>query len=114
MSNEKQGLGKWVDGVTKCSYNKLMRFTWDEAKRLKNIEKHGIDFVDVPAMFDGDIFTIEDLRFEYGETRYLTFGLLKFRVIVVAHTDEDDVIRIISARKATKNEEEQYFKEIGH
>ena len=53
-------------------------------------------------MFDGDVFTIEDQRFEYDETRYITFGLLKFRVIVVAHTDEEDVIRIISARKATK------------
>ena len=91
-----------------------MRFEWDEAKRLANIEKHGIDFADVPPMFDGDVFTIEDQRFEYDETRYITFGLLKFRVIVVAHTDEEDVIRIISARKATKNEEKLYFKEIGY
>jgi hypothetical protein len=65
-----------------------MRFEWDETKRLANIEKHGIDFADVPPMFDGDVFTIEDQRFEYDETRYITFGLLKFRVIVVAHTDE--------------------------
>ena len=63
---------------------------------------------------DGDVFTIEDQRFEYDQTRYITFGLLKFRVIVVAHTDEKDVIRIISARKATKNEEKLYFEEIGH
>ncbi|MBI3244782.1 MAG: BrnT family toxin [Chloroflexi bacterium] len=91
-----------------------MRFEWDEAKRLANIEKHGIDFADVPLMFDGDVFTIEDQRFEYAETRYITFGLLKFRVIVVAHTDDDEVIRIISARKATKNEEKLYFKEIGY
>ncbi len=91
-----------------------MRLEWDEAKRLANIDKHGIDFADVPPMFDGDVFTIEDQRFEYDETRYITFGLLKFRVIVVAHTDEEDVIRIISARKATKNEEKLYFKEIGY
>lgn len=91
-----------------------MKFDWDEAKRLANIEKHGVDFADVPPMFNGDVFTIEDQRFDYGETRYLTFGLLKFRVIVVAHTEEDNVIRIISARKATKNEEKHYFKEIGY
>ncbi len=91
-----------------------MKFTWDEAKRLSNILKHGIDFADVPSMFDGDVFTIEDKRFDYGETRYITFGLLQFRVIVVAHTDENDVIRIISARKATKNEEKLYFQEIGY
>jgi uncharacterized DUF497 family protein len=38
----------------------IMKFTWDEAKRLSNIEKHGIDFADVPPMFDGDVFSIED------------------------------------------------------
>ena len=91
-----------------------MKFGWDEAKRLANIEKHGIDFVNVPSMFDYDVFTIEDQRFDYGETRYITFGLLQFRVIVVAHTDENGIIRIISARKATKNEEKLYFQEIGH
>jgi len=91
-----------------------MRYEWGEAKRLANIEKHGIDFADVPPMFDGDVLTIQDQRFDYDEIRYLTFGLLKFRVIVVAHTDEVDVIRIISARKATKNEEKLYFEEIGY
>ncbi len=64
-------------------------------------------------MFDGSVFTIEDLRFDYGETRYITFGLLQYRVIVVAHTEDDEVIRIISARKATKNEEKRYFEEVG-
>lgn len=78
------------------------------------MKKHGIDFADVPAMFEGDVFTIEDTRFDYGKTRYITFGLLQYRVIVVAHTDKNEVIRIISARKATKNEEKTYFKEIGH
>jgi len=91
-----------------------MKFTWDEDKRLSNIEKHGIDFADVPPMFDHDVFIIEDTRFDYGETRYIAFGLLQFRVIAVAHTDENDVIRIISARKATKNEEKNYFQEIGY
>jgi len=91
-----------------------MKFIWDENKRLSNMKKHGIDFADVPAMFEGDVFTIEDTRFDYGETRYITFGLLQYRVIVVAHTDQNGVIRIISARKATKNEETTYFKEIGY
>lgn len=78
------------------------------------MKKHGIDFADVPAMFEGDVFTIEDTRFDYGETRFITFGLLQYRVIVVAHTDKNGAIRIISARKATKNEEKSYFKEIGY
>ncbi|MBM3145315.1 MAG: BrnT family toxin [Chloroflexi bacterium] len=91
-----------------------MKFTWDENKRLSNMKKHGIDFADVPAMFEGNVFTIEDARFDYGETRHITFGLLQYRMIVVAHTEDNEVIRIISARKATKNEENTYFKEIGY
>jgi uncharacterized DUF497 family protein len=90
-----------------------VRFDWDETKRLANIKKHGVDFADIVTIFENDVFTIEDQRFDYGETRYITFGLFKFRVIVVAHTYNNEVIRIISARKASKHEEEQY-EEIGY
>lgn len=89
-----------------------IRFEWDGKKRLSNIHKHGIDFVDVPALFELDTVTVTDDRFEYGETRYLTLGLLKSHVILVVHTESETVIRIISARKATKYEEETYFREI--
>ena len=89
-----------------------MRFKWDEKKRLSNIRKHGIDFADVPAIFELDTVTVIDDRFECGETRYQTLGLLKARVIMVVHTESETVIRIISARKANKYEEEIYFKEI--
>jgi uncharacterized DUF497 family protein len=89
-----------------------MRFEWDEKKRLINIRKHGIDFADVPAIFELDTVTVIDDRSEYGETRYQTLGLLKSRVILVVHTESETVIRIISARKATKYEEKIYFQEI--
>ncbi len=89
-----------------------MRFEWDEKKRLINIRKHGIDFADVPAIFELDTVTVIDDRLEYGETRYQTLGLLMSRVILVVHTESETIIRIISARKATKYEEETYFKEI--
>ena len=89
-----------------------MRFEWDEKKRLINIQKHGIDFADVPAIFEHDIVTVIDDRFEYGETRYQTLGLLKSRVIMVVHNESETVIRIISARKANKYEEKIYFSEI--
>lgn len=105
---------KVFDEVTYCSYNGFVKFTWDEAKRHANLEKHGIDFADGTPMFEGTVFTIEDQRIDYGETRYISFGLLQYHVIVVAHTEEDDVMRIISARKATKNEEKRYFEEIGY
>jgi len=89
-----------------------MKFEWDENKRLSNIQKHGIDFADVPAIFELDTVTVIDDRFEYGETRYQTLGLLKARVIMVVHTESETRFRIISARKATKYEEETYFDQI--
>ncbi len=91
-----------------------MEYEWDEAKRFANLGKHGIDFIDVPAVFDGDIVTVEDDRYDYGEQRFITFGLLQGRVIAVVHTEREDRIRIISARKATKYEQQTYFEQISN
>jgi len=56
---------------------------------------------------------VPDKRFEYGEHRFITSGLLRDILLTVAHTETDEVVRILSARKATRYEEESYFKEIG-
>jgi uncharacterized DUF497 family protein len=53
-----------------------MEFKWDETKRLANLDRHGIDCIDVPDIFDGDIVTVEDDRYGYGEQRFVSFGLL--------------------------------------
>jgi uncharacterized protein len=89
-----------------------MRFEWDEAKRRLNIKRHGLDFVDVMKVFDVETVTLVDDRYEYGESRFLTLGLLSGIVFAISHTETDEVIRIISARKAEKDEEITYFKEI--
>lgn len=89
-----------------------MQIEWDESKRKTNIRKHGIDFIDAAKIFEGDIVSIEDTRYNYGETRYLTLGLLNGMVIVVVHTETEDVIRIISARKASKYEEINFYTQI--
>jgi uncharacterized DUF497 family protein len=89
-----------------------IKFEWDAAKRLANSHKHGIDFADVVAIFEGDTVVLLDDRFDYGERRYLAFGLLKDKVIVVAYTERGDKIRIISARKALKHEELTYYEQI--
>jgi uncharacterized DUF497 family protein len=91
-----------------------MEFEWDETKRKSNLRNHGIDFVEIEKVFEGETVTILDDRFDYGEERLVTFGLLDGRVVAIAHTESDDVIRIISVRKATKNEESSYFKEISN
>jgi uncharacterized DUF497 family protein len=87
-----------------------MRFEWDEAKRKSNIIKHGLDFVDAKYVFQGITFTFIDDRFDYDEQRFNTLGMLKGIVVAIAHTEQDDLIRIISMRKATKNEQKIYFK----
>ncbi|MCA9963298.1 MAG: BrnT family toxin [Anaerolineales bacterium] len=84
-------------------------FEWDEQKRLTNVHRHGIDFEDAIMIFAGDIVTVEDDRFDYGEVRFMTLGVLKGRVITVVHTERQDRTRIISARKATKYEQTIYF-----
>lgn len=87
-----------------------MEFEWDENKRKTNIAKHGIDFIDAQKIFDYDTVTIEDNRF--GEQRFIAIGLLNGKTIVVVYTERSNIIRIISARKATKNEQQIYFNEI--
>jgi uncharacterized DUF497 family protein len=77
-----------------------MRFEWDPRKRASNRRKHGIDFARIPEMFEGVVATVIDERNDHEE-RFLSVGLLGLSVIVVAHTEHDGTIRIISARKAT-------------
>jgi len=91
-----------------------MKFEWDEEKRLANITKHGLDFVGIETVFDGETATVLDNRFDYGEERFVTFGLFDGRVIAITHLETDKKIRIISVRKATTNEEENYFKQIAN
>jgi uncharacterized protein len=90
----------------------VIEFEWDEAKRLANLCKHGIDFIDVPDVSDGDTVMVQDDRYSYGEQRFITFGLLQGRVVAVVHTERNECIRIISARKATKYEQQTYFEEF--
>jgi uncharacterized DUF497 family protein len=87
-------------------------FAWDEAKRLANLKKHGIDFADAERIFRGLTFTAEGDREAYGEPRFLTLGLLEDQVVSVTHTERGEEIRIISIRKATKHEARFYFSQI--
>ena len=89
-----------------------MSFEWDDTKRESNIKKHGIDFINAPMIFDSYTLTIEDDRYDYGEEHFITFGILEGRLVVVVHTENDDSIRIISIRRATKYEGKAYFSQI--
>ena len=86
-----------------------MKFEWDTTKNDTNIKCHGIDFKDAKKIFEGYTLTIEDDRFDYGEHRFISFGLMYDHIIAVVHTETEEKIRIISARKATKKEQKTYF-----
>jgi len=89
-----------------------MRFSWSEAKRQSNLSEHGLDFVDAPRVFDGVTYTFEDDRFDYGEERFVTLGLLDGIVVSIVHTESPRLVRIISFRKATKREQAIFYNSI--
>jgi uncharacterized DUF497 family protein len=90
-----------------------MRLEWSEAKNAINIKKHGIDFADAKDVFNYPMLTLQDDREDYGEARWIAIGYMHALVGVVIYTERfDDVIRIISARKATMYEVHRYEQAI--
>jgi uncharacterized DUF497 family protein len=90
-----------------------VQFEWDEAKNRINIRKHGIDFQDAIDVFNHPVLTAIDQREEYGEDRWVALGWIAAVVGVVVYVERsEDVIRIISARKATRQELRHYKQRI--
>jgi len=92
----------------------VVKYTWDEAKRKSNLEKHGLDFADAPKVFSGPLALFEDRRGDYGEQRMIAIGLLGILVVLVVHVESDDEIRIISMRKADSDETDLYYQNAGY
>jgi uncharacterized protein len=90
----------------------MVWFEWDEAKARTNENKHGVRFDDAILVFADAYALTEQDRIEGGELRWRTIGLVGGVVLLVAHTirDEgaDEIIRVISARKATRKESKRY------
>ena len=90
-----------------------MRFEWDEKKQSSNKRKHSISFPEAQTVFaDENGLLLDDPDHSYGEGRFILLGLSSdLRLLVVSHTyrEDDAVIRIISARKATRSEHEHYW-----
>jgi len=87
-----------------------VHFEWDRAKAEDNVAKHGVSFGEATtALRDPLSTTGVDPDHSFGEERFITFGVsTRGRLLVVAHTDHEDIIRIISAREATRTEREIY------
>ena len=88
-----------------------MRYSYDPEKRTSNLKKHGYDFEDAPQVIESDrTVTFEDRRFDYHEQRFITLGLLRGDVVVIATAETDENIRVISMRKAERNEHEIFYR----
>ncbi len=86
-----------------------MKFEWDENKNRANLKKHGVSFAQAIEIFKGPIISFLDDRFDYGEVREITFGMTgNLVILVVVHTDRVGVTRIISARRADRDEQTEF------
>jgi len=102
--------------MSDVNYNVVMiglSFEWDKRKSLLNKTKHGLSFEEAKtAFFDENALLIYDLDHSEDENRFILLGLsARLRILVVCHAyqESDSVIRIISARKASRHEQKQYW-----
>ena len=87
-----------------------LRFEWDPEKAKRNLEKHGVSLNEGATVFaDALSITYADPDHSAEEDRYITVGhSMQGRVLIVSHTDRGDALRIISARRTTRQERKQY------
>jgi uncharacterized DUF497 family protein len=83
-----------------------LEFIWSDEKGASNFEKHHIDFLDAVRIFEGPVYEVAVVR--NAELRYKAVGVVESVEIVVVYTERGRVLRIISARRAKKNEREAY------
>ncbi|MEQ1705287.1 MAG: BrnT family toxin [Rickettsiales bacterium] len=84
----------------------MLEFEWDETKNIANQKKHGISFEDAEMVFDMPHYFAESNY--VGEKRYVAIGVVKNSLVAVVFTYRNAIIRIISVRKARKNEKNNY------
>lgn len=93
----------------------MIKFEWDENKNQINIQKHGISFEEASSVFyDSDALVLNDETHSDEEDRFILIGFsYKYNLLVVCHCyrQNESVISIISARKATKTEKKEYLKD---
>lgn len=90
-----------------------MKFKWDSSKNRANLRKHGFDLSDAIPMFDGPMLANPDIREDYAEDRWIGIGTTNGRIAVVVFVEPvNDVIRIISLRKASQRERRLFEKAL--
>ncbi len=98
------------------TYNSNVLFEWDPVKSAINRTKHGLSFDDVTELFmsGDDYLEMYDEEHSAEEDRFVAVGLLHGQIVVVVFTErQEDVIRVLSARRATRREGRLFFRYIG-
>ncbi len=90
-----------------------MQIEFDTEKRNATLEARGLDMADAGEVFEGAHMTFPDIRFDYGESRFVTVGFLSGRMVVLAWTHRGTTRRIISLRKANDREQRKFGQELG-
>ena len=85
-----------------------MKITYDPNKRKKTLEERGLDFDDAIVVFEGEAYTFEDDRKNYGERRMIAVGYLAGRMVIVGYVERDETRHIFSMRKANERETKKY------
>jgi len=90
-----------------------MDIEFDQEKRDKTLQERGMDFARAAEIFAGPMLTDQDRRYDYGESRFITLGLLDTRFVVLVWTPRGNARRIISMRYANDREKSKYAKFLG-
>lgn len=85
-----------------------MSSAWNDTKNNENILKHGLSFSEISEFQWDEAITVEDMREDYGERRFVSYGMIGKRLHVLVWTPRDNLVRPISLRKANKRERRRY------
>ena len=89
-----------------------LQFEWDEEKAAANLAKHGVSFLTAAELFSNEMIEKVDDREDYGELRFIALGRVDLEVYRIVYTWRDEnLVRIVSAQKASRHERELYYRE---
>ena len=90
-----------------------LQFEWDDDKARSNVVKHRVTFYTAAAIFEHEVIERVDDGEDYGEIRMIAIGRVEFDIFEIVYTMRGtNTVRIISARKASKNDRERYYRQI--
>jgi uncharacterized protein len=90
-----------------------MAISYDPAKRDEALSERGLDFADAEKIFAGLTLTLPDLRRDYGEDRFQTYGLLDERLVMVVWTQRGEDRHVMSMRKCNEREQTKFGEQLG-